>query len=326
MFVTNKNFWLSMSISLGILSTSSAHAGLLLSPVRCAGDNLEQWAHDINPAQYPESYPPDGSARGRNAWWFVCNPIQYQTINKGYRTSGIAAEKDPTANHGNGIITRWYPTFGVETGVNPNGEVTFERPGGWTAPTSAPPSASDARCALPANYDLVGMCASGCVTPEQEIASETDFVAIEDLEARVAPSVLVPSQLSPGAKSYTPIKVRRFIKDGTDAPQKIVVVNTKSGGSVRVSLNHPLLTQDYTMRRADALVAGDSLVQADGALDEITDVRIEEYYGKLHNLTVDTSKLEKSVYIVRGYISGDKKHQDLALSDVNRQILRNLIK
>lgn len=316
-------YWL---VLISLIATSIAANALVLSPVRCQGDNLEQWKHDLNPSQFPDTYPPDGSARGRNAWWLVCRPSEYMILNNGYSKVGIAAEKDPTANHSNGTITRWYPTFGILTGFNQaTGETQFSRPGNWVAPTVAPASAGDASCNLPADYQLVGMCASGCVTPEQEVATDGDYRTIVDLENIPSPTVLVPSNFTEG-KSFDLYRVRSFIKDGTDALQKIAIIETKSGGSIRVSLNHPLLTQDFTMQRADKIKIGNSLIQADGKPDEIISIRVEEYFGKLHNLTVDSAQLEKSVYIVRGYISGDKKHQDIALSDANRKIMRQLVK
>jgi intein/homing endonuclease len=138
--------------------------------------------------------------------------------------------------------------------------------------------------------------------------------------------VIVPVLSQGRIEKMATLPVERFIKDGTESLQKIVIVTTQSGVHLQVSLNHPLLTQDYTMKKAQDLKAGDSLIKADGRPDVIVDVRTEDYYGKLHNLTVATSDMSKSLYLVQGYISGDKKFQDTALSDVNRRIFRSLVK
>ncbi len=315
-----------LATTMAMIYSQAAFAGLVLTPIRCAGDNLPQWLHDTDPAHYGLNTPSNGTARGRQAWWKVCDPEEYATVNAGSAKFGIAAEYDPTANHNNGTFTRWYPTFGVINGIDPRTEMLdFSRPGNWVAPTVAPPTVGDPACQLPTNYTFVGMCASGCVTPDQEISTPDADIPIRDLEKINKPSVLVPMISHQSVIGYDPIKVERFIKDGTDALQKIVVISTQSGGHLRVSLEHPLLVKDYTMRKAENLKVGDSLVRADGQPDVIVAIQNEEYYGKVHNLTVDNSNLDKSLYIVGGFISGDKKFQDTRLSDINRKIFRTLV-
>lgn len=311
---------------LASLWAPASHA-FSISPIRCAQDNLPQWKADLDPKRYPEeSTPSEGTARGRQAWWKKCDPESYRRINLGSDKFGIKAEFDPTANHNNGMMTRWYPTFGVLTGFDEKTkELIFSRPGNYTAPTSEPKSVDDPACKLPAQYQFVGMCTSGCVTPEQEVSAPEGDLPIVALEQLENPSVLVPVIGKYGLENYEPLKVSRFIKDNIDSEQKIIVVSTRHGRRLRLSVNHPMMIGDYSLRRADKLNAGDTLVRADGETDEIIDVHTEPYFGRLHNLTVDTASMEKSLYVVGGYISGDKKYQDTQISDLNRTVLRTLV-
>lgn len=97
--------------------------------------------------------------------------------------------------------------------------------------------------------------------------------------------------------------VKSFVKDLIPTEQKILEINTRSGKTVRVSLNHPLLTEDFTMKQAQDLTLNNSLITSAGEADPITSINQVKYFGKLHNMYVDTPRLEQSLYIVQGLIS-----------------------
>lgn len=58
----------------------------------------------------------------------------------------------------------------------------------WTAPTDL-----KGPCLLPNDFDFVGLCTAGCVTPDQEILSPFGSREIVDLEEQEKSSVLVHS-------------------------------------------------------------------------------------------------------------------------------------
>lgn len=313
-----------------ILASSAAHAGFIIVPARCAPDTLPQWSHDLDPGHNGVDANPNGTARGRNAWLQICDPMRYSVLNPAFRQIGIAGEFDPTTK----VHTRWYPTFGVIAGQAPDGTLLFTRPGvspsapnqPWMAPTAPPPSVGDAACKLPGDYEFVGICASGCVTPESEVTTTQGELAIDSFEHAANPAVYVPGVSKSGQMTYDPIKVRAFTHDMTDAEQKILVIRTQSGGSIRVSTEHPLLAGDFKMHPAEKLKTGDALVRANGKPDPIIDIQTEQYFGKVHNLVVDTQNMQKSLFIVQGFVSGDKKYQDLKVSDMNRRFFRDLVR
>lgn len=289
-----------------LLVTQGTHAMLLIDPNRCAFDSLEQWS---------PGNPIEGTSRGRNAWFKGCDPAGYGIIFPG----GFE-----TVTNGN---RRSYPTYGRVTGVDAQGNLQFDpniNGSPWRAPTSEVSSADDTRCKKPEEFVLVGLCTSGCVTPESLVETPQGTQEIAQMTEQKQPQVLVPMPVENGNISSEPMDIERYTSDMISVRQDILVITTKSGASIRLSVNHPLLDGEFIITRADAFKVGDSLVSANGNLDEIVSIEPQKFTGKLHNLTVASNELDKSLYIVQGFISGDKKYQDLETSDLNRKILRRI--
>ena len=279
-----------------------SHAVPYITPERCAHDSLAQGAA-----------PVAGSAAGRNAWFKVCKPEAYDT------TFPDGNENDPVT-HSRMV----YPTYGIVTGRDANNQTTFTT-NGYRAPSVAPATEADPSCIVPAPNKFVGICTSGCVAPASEIATAKGRVSILDMSTAPGVSeVLVPMANAAGVVQLEKNAVKNFTKDMIATQQTVYVIKTVSGGEIYASENHPFLSGSHKMVRAVDLKVGDSLVTSEGRKDLITQVSTQPYFGKLYNLTVDTNEREKSLYVVEGYISGDKKIQDESVSEFNRAVLRDL--
>lgn len=288
-------------IALSILVAGEFSYALRIDPARCAADSLPQWTGgNIN-----------GTARGRNEWMKVCTFELYDAM------FPMGNEFDELT----GNNRRLYPTYGIPKG---DGKTTQWDYGTWRAPTEAPASADAASCVKPAGYRFVGLCTSGCVTPDSIVTTRQGSIDIETMDLEATNETLVPTQASSESLRLEPMAVKRYTKDIAETKQEILVVKTVSGGSVKVSLNHPLLKGDYTMAKAEDLKVGDSLVTAEGKKDLIVAIEKQKFFGKLHNMTIETNELKKSLYVVQGYISGDKKYQDIEATNFNRQVLREI--
>lgn len=290
-----------------LLATSTSHAVPFFQPSRCTHDNLPQWT---------DGTPIAGTARGRNEWLKVCEPKMYKAVFPG------GNEFDPNISSASDK-RRSYPTYGIITGYNSKNEPVFTT-NGYVAPKAPPANAGAKECIVPEPNEFVGLCTSGCVVPETQVATVGGAFQIGDLYDAKSPSVLVPTENASGALTLEPQRVRSYLRDVIDAHQEVLVIKTMSGGSVVVSTNHPLLTAESKMAKAEDLKAGDSLVTADGKKDLITAIEKQAYYGKLYNLTIDTADKAKSLFVVQGYISGDKKFQDQDVSEFNRRVLRRV--
>jgi len=286
------------------LTTLNSYALPRFTPSRCAHDNLAQWS---------EGNPLEGTARGRNEWLKVCHTDSYDVIYPG------GNEIDPDA-YTAGQVRLSYPTYGKINGTNAKGEPIFEVTG-WTAPTTPPAGPGAIECAIPTPNRFIGVCTAGCVVPETEITLSTGLLNIGDLYGHQAEAA-VPTIAENGQFVLENLEIKNQVRDIVATHQDILVIKTISGGELRVSLNHPLLNGESMMVKAQNLKLGDSLVTSDGHKDLIIELSKEKFYGRLYNLTIKTSDKTKSLFIVNGYISGDKKYQDDDVSDFNRKIFR----
>lgn len=289
---------------IGLFMAGQAQAVPYLLPNRCAHDSLNQWT---------EGQPSANTAKGRNEWLQFCSPERYEMV---FPTGD---EKDPGAPE-----RRAYPTFAKILGSSPDTHQPLFEATGYIAPTTVPATPASPECIVPAPNKFVGLCVSGCVTPETQVITPNGSKDMGDLQLQNAELVSVPAVTDAGTLDLQPMTVKRYIHDLIAVPQPTLVIKTVSGGSVQVSLNHPLLNGQHEMVKAEELKIGDSLVKSNGRLDSIVSIEKETYVGKLFNLTVDTEDKNKSLFIANGYVSGDKKFQDQEVSEFNRGILREV--
>lgn len=282
---------------------SNAMALPRLEPNRCAHDSLSQWTQG-------QALP--GTARGRNEWLKTCEPKIYRTVFPG------GNEFDPNLPQ-----RRAYPTYGVISGFDAANNPIFTS-GGYIAPTTPVATQADPTCAVPERFDMVGLCTSGCVTPDSEIVAPEGNLEIGLMDQEARQDVSVPTLTDSGDLGLTDMKVKRYYKDMMTTTQPILVFTTKAGGTLKMSKNHPILNGNHEMVKAEDFKIGDSLITEKGEKDEIVSITEKKYNGRLYNFSVDTAKLEESLYVVQGFISGDKKYQDNDVSEFNRNILRNV--
>lgn len=283
-----------------LITSVNALAFPLLIPERCAHDSLNQWN---------EGEALLNTSRGRNEWLKICRPETYEAF---FQDGNEYMENLPDR--------RVYPTYAVITGRGTKNEVLFATDG-YVAPSTPPLVSTDPSCVIPRKNKLVGICVSGCVTADTEVVSASGNLEISKLAQLTDQEVSVP-QFANGEFNTTPFKVKSFIKDMMSVEQKILKITTKSKGVIKVSKNHPLLNGDHLMMPAEKLHIGESLVLENGKNDEIVAIEEVSYFGKLHNLTVNSTKLDESLFVAQGFISGDKKFQDIEVSEMNREIFR----
>jgi hypothetical protein len=178
---------------------------------------------------------------------------------------------------------------------------------------------------LPAGVMVFGLCQAGCYTPEQEIrvgkSGLQSVVSAHDSGEKLVTTLTAGSTMD--APTYMTNRIARWTVDIAPASQPIVTLRTKSGGSLRVTLEHPLLTSDGVMKQAQTLVVGESLVREDGAPDRIVSMSTANEVTKTYNLRPTTNDLTSNILVAQGYLAGSARYQDEFSKYLNRALFRH---
>ncbi len=204
----------------------------------------------------------------------------------------------------------------------------IERKGGrekvWHAPRWA-----NSSCRVPATVSIAAICNADCATAEQTVLGQRvkggrlQYVPIVDAWADQFQFVAtLGGQKSMSSKLVQRTRVDRWVAESADSIHEIIELTMQSGGQLRVTEGHPLLSPEGRMRRSGDFKVGDSLVRQGGALDPIVAIRRVSYQGKVYNVFVHSSEPSKNVIITNGYLNGSGFFQAEGVKYLNRQILR----
>ncbi|HEX8109994.1 MAG TPA: Hint domain-containing protein, partial [Kofleriaceae bacterium] len=151
------------------------------------------------------------------------------------------------------------------------------------------------------NVYVSAYCESGCYTPDQSLRfSDGDVNILDAMKAQRDDLVT----LTPDATLDNPVtqtsKVYSYITDIRDAEHIIYQITTASGGLLSVTNEHPLITQEGRLVKAEKLAAGDQLLKADGTPDRITGIMKTKYFGKVYNIKPVSREPVANILIAQG--------------------------
>jgi hypothetical protein len=255
-----------------------------------------------------------GQAQGRYAWATFCRVNPATNPNNG---TLYTAEKYLTAASVNDYNARpdlqpWlFPTYFDFVSFAP-----------WDVPFNA-----GTNCALiPTAASNVGLCVAGCYTADQKLTfSEGDIEIKQALEAGEIKLVTLTPDATIDQLDYMTNTVHSYTVDKYEDWQDIYVFTMESGGVLKVTNTHPLITDDGMMRQAQDLIPGDALVRANGSADAIVDVTVEKYFGKVYNVSPTTVDHTSNIVVAQGYLNGSHRYQNEFLDVVNSVILRRAL-
>lgn len=294
----NVNTWILLAAPLAIgISQGEAHAQLLTAE-RCAN------AYNVTSAQ----------AQGRYGWAAFCraNPATNPNTQTPYPAEKYLTTASVQDYAARPDLQPWlFPTY--------FDFVTF-------APWDVPFNAGTNCTIIPTSATNVGLCVAGCYTGDQKIAFANGDIEIEQA---LASGELKLVTLSPDATldnlDYMDNTVHGYTVDKYEAWQEIYVFTMESGGVLKVTNTHPLVTADGLMRQAQDLIPGDALVRASGAADPIVDVTVEKYFGKVYNVSPATVDHTSNIVVAQGYLNGSHRYQNEFLDVVNSVVLRRAL-
>ncbi|MBJ6761648.1 hypothetical protein JGU66_12805 [Myxococcaceae bacterium JPH2] len=262
-------------------------------------------------------------AKGRQQWakkWADADPYNIST---GKDQRFWATVYDTDARDALNAYNTWlYPVF-----VDPNNN--YEPWKGPGAPgTTTAGFTGDQIFALgfnskPVQILMDGVCEPGCYTPDQQVLFQSGSLPIEKAQAGgVDDLVTLSKDASMDKLTLVPNTVERYTVDKDAARQDILRFRMASGGKLSVTLEHPLVTTDGTLKKAKEFVIGERLVRQDGTPDEIVSIQGESWFGKAYNLRPTSTDLTSNILVAEGYLNGSARFQSEYVEELNRLILR----
>tara|TARA_Y100001958_G_scaffold159559_1_gene161676 strand:- start:641 stop:3586 length:2946 start_codon:yes stop_codon:yes gene_type:complete len=265
---------------------------------RCSGDSLSK-----------------GAALGRYHWMQKCRK-EVKAIDE------FLEEFDSFAGTYRGLETlvfknkEVYPTF------------AYSRKGReyhWKAPMN--PGSS---CWVPENLFVAAVCTASCATPEQKIltatsASERDWEYrsfLDNWQEDVKYVATMSNQKNMESKHMTLTKVNQWITELYDTENEVLTFETQSGGTLTVTTNHPILTEEGSMKLASDFKEGEFLVRHGGLLDQIVSITPSVHVGKVYNLYVESSDPKSNVVSTNGFLNGTAFFQNEGSEMMNHEVLR----
>lgn len=265
-------------------------------------------------------------AQGRYAWGLYCRANPAKGVSGPLRPSKDYLTDESITDYNSATDTlkaRLFPAyFDMVRGA------IWDIPDSALAQPSAPPQpAKEHDCiVLPAPAINVGLCVAGCYVPEtplQFAGAELGIKSATD-SGRLDLVTLTPESTIDAPRT-TINKVERYTVSLRDDVETIYSLQMKSGGSLRVTSEHPLLTSDGVMRQAKALKVGSELVRTNGTPDPIVAIGVARVYGKVYNVQPVSVDYSSNIVIAAGYLNGSVRFQNEFLERINAVILRRAL-
>ncbi len=182
-----------------------------------------------------------------------------------------------------------------------------------------------ATCDIPEDYKIIGFCGAGCFTPSQRLWFPEGDMAIGEAELRGLNQVMTlaeDSTLDNVTYQVSDITGAGYVQ--TKKAQKEAVVTLKTAEkSLTVTLNHPMIMADGSVRKAEDVKVGDQLINVDGENEMVVNLERDEFFEKVLNVETAQKDLKSHILVAEGLLTGDFVIQTLELQDANRHLLRS---
>ncbi len=178
----------------------------------------------------------------------------------------------------------------------------------------------------PRPFYVVAYCEAGCYAPDQRLLFSDGEANIQDAarEGREDLMTLSPESTLDDLK-LQPNTVSSYTTDVRDSEHILYEVSTESGGLLRVTNEHPVITSEGRLVKAETLVAGDELVRVDGTPDRIVEVRKTTHFGKVYNVRPVSRDQVSNILVAQGYLVGSARFQNEDVEHINRLLLYRAI-
>jgi hypothetical protein len=171
-------------------------------------------------------------------------------------------------------------------------------------------------------FYVTAYCESGCYAPDQSLRfSDGDVNIVDAMKAQRDDLVTLTSDATLDNLATQTSKVHSYTADIRDARQVLYQITTASGGALSVTDEHPMVTSEGRLVKAEKLTAGDQLLKADGTPDPITGIVKTDYFGKVYNIQPESRERVANILIAQGYLVGSARFQNDDVNYMNRTLL-----
>jgi hypothetical protein len=184
-------------------------------------------------------------------------------------------------------------------------------------------------CNIPADVIHFTNCEVGCYTPDQLISFTEGDLPIGDVVDGVTPVTGVVTLANDATFDSLTTKsqpIEAFTRSFKDFKETIYTLRTASDGSLSVTPGHPIVNGDGFMTEASRFKVGDKLVKADGTLDPVIAIEVNDtYFGKVYNVSPKSNQPTENIVIAQGYLNGSQKFQRKKFGELDRLTIRSLV-
>ena len=150
-----------------------------------------------------------------------------------------------------------------------------------------------------------GMCPKGCFTGSQEIKFNGMYTPIE---LALDQELLSYTGLTQGSLLEQEVDLLDFVVG--DTKEDILLIETKNGRKLEVTMGHPMVLENGDIVPAKALTVDKSLLDEDLLGDQITSLNSFSFEGKVYNILSTSNKKEENFVFSQGLITGSIRFQN----------------
>jgi len=172
------------------------------------------------------------------------------------------------------------------------------------------------------NFYVSFYCESSCYAPDQSLRfSDGDVNVVSAMKAKRDDLVTLSPEATLDDLITQSSRVSSYTTEIRDAENIIYELTMASGGALRVTNEHPIITGFGRLVQAQKLALGDELIQADGTLDPIIEIEKSTHFGRVYNLRPASAEPVANILIAQGYLVGSSRFQNDDIGYINRILL-----
>ncbi|MFK7824252.1 MAG: Hint domain-containing protein [Oligoflexales bacterium] len=150
-----------------------------------------------------------------------------------------------------------------------------------------------------------GMCPKGCFTGSQKIRFGGFYTPMKQAVDR---GLQAYTSLSQGSLLEQEVELLDFVVG--DTKEDILIIETKTGRKLEVTMGHPMVLENGDVVPAKTLTVGKSLLDEDLLGDKIESLETFSFTGKVYNIMSNSSIKEENLVFSEGLITGSIRFQN----------------